>query len=185
MFASIISLPAVRPTLRSVSMTALMAVSLLAGQSLAAQAQTPAPAPAAPMMSAPMMSAPKTTAPASAATAVQSKPETVEDRITSLHTSLAITPAEEKDWSGVALAMRNNAAAMEKLVSDKSMKDPATMTAVDDLKNYQKFAEAHVAGLKTLISAFDKLYTAMPAAQKKIADGVFQESSHPHAAPHG
>jgi hypothetical protein len=174
MFASIISQPTVRSTLRSVSMTALLAVSLLAGQSLTAQAQTavpPAPAGAA--------------APATAATAVQSKPETVEDRITSLHTSLAITPAEEKDWSGVALAMRNNAAAMEKLVSDKSMKDPASMTAVEDLKNYQKFAEAHVAGLKTLISAFDKLYTAMPPAQKKIADGVFQDSGHDHAAPHG
>jgi len=178
MFASIMSQPAARPSLRSVSLTALMAVTLLAGQSLNAQAQTPAAAPAP-------VTAPMTPAPATAATAVQSKPETVEDRITSLHNSLAITPAEEANWAGVAHAMRTNATAMEKLVSEKSMKDPSAMTAVDDLKNYQKFAEAHVTGLKTLISAFDKLYTAMPAAQKKIADGVFQESSHPHAASHG
>ena len=178
MFASIISQPTARPTMRSVSMTALMAVTLLAGQSFAAHAQTPAVAPAP-------MAAPMTPAPATAATAVQSKPETVEDRITSLHTSLAITPAEEANWTGVAHAMRSNAAAMEKLVSEKSMKDPATMTAVDDLKTYQKFADAHVTGLKTLISAFDKLYAGMPAAQKKIADGVFQDSGHPHAASHG
>ena len=170
MFASIVSQPTVRPSLRSASITALLAVTLLAGQSFAAQAQTPV-APAA--------------APASAATAVQSKPETVEDRISTLHASLQITAAEEADWTAVALAMRDNAAAMEKLATDKAVKDPTTLTALDDLKNYEVFAQAHVSGLKKLIAAFDKLYTAMPPAQKKIADGVFQNSGHEHAASHG
>jgi periplasmic protein CpxP/Spy len=47
------------------------------------------------------------------------------------------------------------------------------MSAVEDLKTYQKFAQAHVDGLKNLISAFGTLYDAMPDAQKKIADKVF------------
>ena len=50
------------------------------------------------------------------------------------------------------------------------------MTAVGDLKMYQKFAQAHVDGLKNLISSFDKLYAGMPDAQKKIADEVFSSS---------
>ena len=48
------------------------------------------------------------------------------------------------------------------------------MTAVDDLKTYQEFAQAHVDGLKNLTSAFSSLYDAMPDGQKKVADRVFQ-----------
>ena len=55
-------------------------------------------------------------------------------------------------------------------------KAPQSMTAVEDLKTYQKFAQAHVDGLKNLISAFSTLYDAMPDAQKKIADQVFLTS---------
>ena len=43
-----------------------------------------------------------------------------------------------------------------------------------DLKTYEKFAQAHVKGLKNLIASFSKLYAAMPDAQKKNADQVFQ-----------
>ena len=41
---------------------------------------------------------------------------------------------------------------------------------------YQKFAQAHVDGLKNLIASFDKLYAGMPDTQKKIADEVFSSS---------
>jgi hypothetical protein len=50
------------------------------------------------------------------------------------------------------------------------------MSAVDDLNTYEKFAQAHVDGLKNLISSFKTLYTAMPDAQKKNADQVFKTS---------
>jgi hypothetical protein len=52
------------------------------------------------------------------------------------------------------------------------------MSAVDDLTTYEKFAQAHVDGLKNLISSFRVLYTAMPDAQKKTADEVFKNSGH-------
>ncbi len=69
--------------------------------------------------------------------------------------------------------MRENAANMDKLLAASRTTPPQNMSAVDDLKSYQKFAQAHVDGLKNLISSFDKLYAAMPDAQKKIADAVF------------
>ena len=56
-------------------------------------------------------------------------------------------------------------------------------TAIDDLKRYQKFSEAHVTGLKNLIASFGTLYSAMPDAQKKNADMVFETSGR-HGAAH-
>lgn len=59
------------------------------------------------------------------------------------------------------------------------------MTVVEDLKTYQKVAQAHVPGMKNLISAFGTLYDAMPDAQKKVTDEVFLKSGHGTAASHG
>ena len=70
--------------------------------------------------------------------------------------------------------MRENAAAMDKLIAESRKTPPQNMTAVDDLQMYQKFAQAHVDGLKNLLSHFEAFYASMPDAQKKIADGVFR-----------
>jgi hypothetical protein len=109
--------------------------------------------------------------PPAAAAATSSKPQTVEQRITMLKTALKITPDQEPKWDKVATAMRENAAAMDKLVKEKRAK--ADITAVDDLKTYQDFTQAHLDGLKNLTSAFESLYQSMPAEQKKNADQVF------------
>jgi hypothetical protein len=117
------------------------------------------------------------TAQAVAATgATETKGETVEQRVTNLHAALKITPEQETAWKPVAQAMRENAANMDTLVASNRTKAPQSMTAVEDLKIYQKFAQAHVDGLKNLISAFGTLYDAMPDAQKKVADQVFLTS---------
>jgi hypothetical protein len=55
------------------------------------------------------------------------------------------------------------------------------MTAVDDLKSYQKHAQAHVDGLKNLIASFATLYAAMSDDQKRIADDVFRTSEREHS----
>ena len=102
-----------------------------------------------------------------------------------LHTALQITPDQDPKWNEVAQAMRENAAAMDKLVAANQETPPQNMTAVEDLKSYQKFAQAHVDGLKNLISSFKALYAAMPDAQKKIADKVFETSGREHARSHG
>jgi hypothetical protein len=126
---------------------------------------------------------PDTGKPPAAAAATSSKPETVEQRITALKSALKITPDQEPKWSKVATAMRENAAAMDRLVQDKRAK-ANTMTAVEDLKTYQDFTQAHLDGLKNLTSAFKALYESMPADQKKNADQVFQ-SFGPKSAQQG
>jgi protein CpxP len=152
------------PLLRSVAITALLGATFLATPLTAAWAQN----------------APVKTA---AATATDTKGETVEQRITDLHASLKITADQEKSWNGVAQAMRENAAAMDKLVATNRTSPPQNMTAVQDLETYQQFAQAHVDGLKNLRSAFGTLYDAMSADQKKNADQVFLTSGRGPAAP--
>ncbi|SKA12082.1 LTXXQ motif family protein [Enhydrobacter aerosaccus] len=121
-----------------------------------------------------------TAKPPAAQAATSSQPETVEQRITQLKTALKITPDQEPKWNAVAQAMRENAAAMDKLVKEKHAKDP-NMTAVQDLETYRDFTQAHLDGLKNLIPAFDALYNSMPDAQKKNADQVFMNFGPPHA----
>lgn len=113
----------------------------------------------------------------------QAKHESVEERIASLHASLKITAEEEGNWSAVAQAMRDNDAAMRKLVAARTAASAQTASAVDDLKSYETFAQAHVDGLKNLLSSFQTLYAAMPESQKAIADKVFEHAGHA-ARPH-
>jgi hypothetical protein len=155
------------PVVRSMTFAALIGAAIIAGPLSTANAAD---------------TAPQSRAGAAATTAA--KGETVEQRIASLHASLKITQAEESKWAPVAQSMRENAAAMDKLVAENRTTAPQNMTAVDDLKTYQKFTEAHAEGLKNLISSFTALYDAMPDAQKKVADQVFQ-SAHQATATHG
>ena len=155
------------PFVRSVAIAALLSSTMLATPLTAACAQVVTPQKQA------------------AAETPQTKGETVEQRITALHASLQITADEEKTWNGVAQAMRENATAMDKLIAEKRASPPPNMSAVDDLKTYQLYAQAHVDGLKNLTAAFSTLYDTMPDAQKKVADQVFQASGHGTPASKG
>ncbi len=104
--------------------------------------------------------------------------ETVEMRIAKLHAQLRITPSEEADWAPVAQAMRDNQAKMQALVASKASEPASEVNAVEDLKNYEMFNQAHVAGLKVLISSFEVLYMTMPDDQKHLADSVFRKFGH-------
>jgi protein CpxP len=164
------------PFRRQLAIAALLGASVLAGPLTAARADT--------IGNATFQLAQAAEPHSQAGTgATASKGETVEQRITSLHAALKITPDEETKWNDVAQAMRENAAAMDKLVAESRTTPPQSMTAVEDLQMYQKLAQTHVDGLKNLIASFTALYSAMPDAQKKIADKVFQ-SSHQSATAH-
>ncbi len=161
------------PFLRSAAIATLMGAALLASHLPAARADN--------VTSTAIQLTQAASPPAQAAdAAAETKAETVEDRIANLHTTLQITPAEDAKWNNVAQAMRENAANMEKLVAANRLTPPQNMTAVGDLKTYEKFAQAHVKGLKNLIASFSKLYAAMPDAQRKNADAVFQGFGHEH-----
>jgi len=186
---------------RPAAFAALLGAALLAGPLTPARADsaatpmrlaqaTPSPAPAGsaatPGAAAPSAAAPSTAAPSPAAPkTAASRQAAVEQRIASLHKSLKITAAEEPDWNAVAQAMRDNAATMEKLVEERTTQAPQNMTALDDLNDYAKFAQAHADGLKNLVAAFQTLYDSMPDAQKKIADRVFANARHQGARAHG
>ena len=148
-------IPRLVPVVRSLALATVMGTALLAGSYGLAGAQSTAEKPPA------------------AAAATSSKSETVEQRITTLKASLKITADQDAKWTGVATAMRDNAAAMDKLVQAKRATPPASMTAVDDLVTFQDFTQARMDGLKTLTVAFKSLYDSMPADQKKNADEVF------------
>src|ERR1700687_1800700 len=156
------------PIVRSVAIAALMGSTMLATPFAVARAEQAV--------------APHNQA---AAGATESKGESVEQRITNLHAALKITADQGTQWNAVAQAMRENATSMDKLVAATRTTPPQNMSAVDDLKSYQKVAQAHVDGLKNLISSFEKLYAAMPDAQKKVADGVFGNSRGGNAASRG
>lgn len=155
---------------RSVTCVALLGATMLASPMTAARAETATNA------AIQMAQAVSPQNPAAAGATDKTKTETVEERITTLHQALKITPDQESKWKPVAQAMRENATNMEKLIAATKKTSPQDMTAVEDLKIYQKFAQAHVDGLKNLIASFDGLYAAMPDAQKKIADEVFRTS---------
>jgi hypothetical protein len=104
--------------------------------------------------------------------------ETIETRIEMLHTQLAITPGEETQWTAVAQAMRDNETEMQKMLTEHRAMAPNGDTAVDELKTYARFSQAHVDGLKNLISSFETLYAAMPAPQQAVADQVFIKFGH-------
>ena len=157
------------PLARSVAIAALISAAMLASPFTSARADAAANT----AIQLAQAAAPQNPA---AAGATETKGETVEQRIKDLHTALKITPDQDSKWNEVAQDMRENAAAMDKLIAANRTTPPKNMTAVEDLKMYQKFAQAHVDGLKNLISSFDKLYAGMPDAQKKIADEVFSSS---------
>jgi hypothetical protein len=166
------------PFTRSVTIAALIGAAMLASPPTAARAASatqmaPATAPQKEAGSAAAKGQSQ-----AAAGASETKGETVEQRITALQTALEITPEQEPLWKDVAQAMRENAANMGKIVAEDLKLAPQDMTAVQSLKAYQKFAQARVDGLKNLTAAFETLYHAMPAAQKKNADEVFLNYGH-------
>lgn len=157
----------------SVPFVRLVAITALVGSTMLASASTTARAETNPDAAIQLVQADTSRA---AAGATEAKGETVEQRISTLQRALKITPDQEPKWDAVAQAMRENAINMDTLIAETRRVPPQDMTAVDDLKSYQRYAQAHVDGLKNLIASFATLYDAMPDDQKRIADDVFRTS---------
>jgi hypothetical protein len=108
----------------------------------------------------------------SSASAKLAATDRVEARIKDLHDKLRITPSQAVQWESVAQTMRANGAMMTDSIKDRSTKKKS-MTAMDDLRSYQRVAQAHTDGLNQFVPVFATLYEGMPAAQQKNADLVF------------
>jgi len=102
---------------------------------------------------------------------MEPKNDRVEARIKTLHDKLGVTAAQEPQWKKVAAVMRQNERSVHKLVEARHANESAS--AIDDLKSYEKIADAHAAGLKRMIPAFQALYDTMSSEQKESADSLF------------
>jgi len=164
------------PFTRSLAIAALMGATMLLSPLTAARADsaTTAAIQLAQTATTPAAPASPTAKGATGGPAVEAKGETIDQRITNLHAALKITPDEETNWNAVAQTMRKNASIIQRLVSERAAQAPETLTAVQDLKGYEKFARAHYEGLKGLVASFETLYNSMPDPQRKVADEVFQ-----------
>jgi hypothetical protein len=96
----------------------------------------------------------------------------VEERIQDLHRNLKITAAQETQFRDFAQVMRDNEKTIDAILKERSA-NISKMNAVDDLRSYEKLADAHAEGLKKLVPAFEALYNSMSEEQKKNADAVF------------
>jgi len=123
--------------------------------------------------------------PAAAKAATSMRPASVDRRITQLHEQLKISSAQEPDWKAVTDTMRGNAEDMKKLIDETRTQGPKEKrTALQDLQNYQKFAQAHSEGLQKLTTAFATLYNAMAPDQQANADKVFNTFEHRRPSAH-
>jgi len=105
--------------------------------------------------------------------------ERVERRIKELHGQLQITPAEEPQWNEFAQVMRENARDMDQAFMQRAQQHP-TMNAVQNMQSYEQLSEEHAQRVQKLLPAFQKLYDAMPDAQKRVADQVFRANAEKH-----
>ena len=118
-----------------------------------------------------------TTASFAASKSATPKADRVEVRIKEFRTVLKITPDQEELWNSVTDVMRDNAKAMDALVTARA-ENAKVMTAVDDFKSYGEITQAQADGTQKFIPVFEALYDSMSDAQKKNADKFFSHHGH-------
>ena len=95
----------------------------------------------------------------------------VEGRIAFLKAELKITDAQQPVWNAVADALRANAKDLAGMPHGMAMMG-GSGTLPEKLAAHEKVLTAHLDGLRKLRTAFDPLYAALSADQKKTADGL-------------
>ncbi|MBV9747997.1 MAG: Spy/CpxP family protein refolding chaperone [Acetobacteraceae bacterium] len=137
---------------------------MLAQADIQAQSEAPATPPPATAPS------PGATAPA----APSQRDMRVQQQLRDLYTQLRITPAEEPQWDGFARTLQANADRMHQLWASRPT---GQVSALDDMRNYTRMAQAHAEDMQRLVAAFEPLYTSLSSEQKATADRVFQQAA--------
>jgi protein CpxP len=96
----------------------------------------------------------------------------IESHITSLHTVLKITSAQEPVWQSFASAMRQNVVQMDAVYA-KRQSSYGSMNAVQDLQSYGEVEETNARNVQQLLPPFQALYDSFSPEQKKTADTTF------------
>jgi hypothetical protein len=154
---------------------------------MAAVAAPPTAAPAA-ATPAPQGVAPTPTPPTEPATeAAPALPQAMEQKIDAhinmLHKQLAITPAQDPQWTQFAQVMRDNAASMHAAFEARGAK-LSDMNAADNMQSYAELARVHADNMQKLATSFQTLYASLSDQQKQTADAVFRHDEAKHKAGH-
>jgi periplasmic protein CpxP/Spy len=183
--AGVIDLPQPAHALRLLMVAALAAVCAVPAASPAQSlppggASAPIPPPAA---SAAPSTGPPPVAPATPDMAQPAPPPlspeletTIDHRIDELKKELAISAAQMPLWTAFAQAMRENAQTTDALFAQRA-EAVATMSAIDNMRNYARIAQAYADSTKHLSDAFDSLYLSLSSTQRHLADTIFQHQA--------
>src|SRR5215469_2770917 len=98
----------------------------------------------------------------------------VDGRIAFLKAELKITPAQETQWQQVATAMRENANALDRLITERRQHS-GTMDAVQHLTLREQFAKVRADNDARLLSAFKPLYASLSPEQQQMANTLVGE----------
>jgi protein CpxP len=98
----------------------------------------------------------------------------VDGRIAFLKAELKITPAQETQWQQVATAMRENANALDQVISE-ARQHSGTMDAVQHLTLREQFAKVRADNDARLLSAFKPLYASLSPEQQQTANALVGE----------
>ena len=93
----------------------------------------------------------------------------VDGRIAFLQAELKITPEQEAQWQSVAAAMRQNANALDQVISNARQQRGA-MDAVQRLTIREQFDKVRTENDERLLSAFKPLYASLAPEQQQIAN---------------
>jgi hypothetical protein len=147
-----------------------IAISAAAILMLAAPASLPAWAQANPSSGGPAVPSATATQTAEGEQAVARAEKWIND----LHARLHITSAEQRQWEAMAQVMRANALHIDQVYAAQQG-NPATATALDDMRAYAAITEAHAEDIQKMLPAFEALYNAMSPDQRRTADSVFRD----------
>jgi periplasmic protein CpxP/Spy len=95
----------------------------------------------------------------------------VDGRIAFLKAELKIAPAQETQWQQVATAMRENANALDPVIST-AREQRGTMDAVQRLTMREQFAKVHAENDARLLTAFKPLYASLSPEQQQLANDL-------------
>ena len=95
----------------------------------------------------------------------------VDGRIAFLKAELKIAPAQETQWQQVATAMRENANALDPVIST-AREQRGTMDAVQRLTMREQFAKVRAENDARLLTAFKPLYASLSPEQQQIANNL-------------
>jgi periplasmic protein CpxP/Spy len=102
-------------------------------------------------------------------------------RIAFLKAELKITPSQETQWQPVAVAMRENAKALDQVIAG-ARQNRGAMNAIQRIELRQQFARVRADNDARLLAAFKPLYASLAPEQQRVANQLVVHHGRHHRA---